>query len=122
VQTVLETVGYRKDCEAAGLTEEERLAIVSTLASNPTAGDLIPGSGGARKLRVAGRGKGKSGGYRVVTYFGGFDVPVFLPALFSKGERGNISKAELNELREILPKIGENYRMAVKARVRLIKK
>ncbi len=43
-------------------------ALVSLLAANPVAGDEMPGTGGCRKLRVAGRGKGKSGGYRTIKF------------------------------------------------------
>jgi hypothetical protein len=60
-----------------GLTEREREAVVETIANNPAAGDEISGTGGARKVRVAGRGKGKSGGYRVITFYSGKDLPVF---------------------------------------------
>ena len=48
------------------LPETERADIVSWLAANPESGDVIEGTGGARKVRFAGRGKGKSGGYRVI--------------------------------------------------------
>jgi hypothetical protein len=44
--------------------------IVSALAAEPLAGDLIAGTGGARKVRSARTGSGKSGGYRTVHYFG----------------------------------------------------
>ena len=54
-----------------------------------------------RKLRVAGKGKGKSGGYRVITYFGGTDIPVFLLTVFGKGERANLSRAEINDLAKL---------------------
>ena len=52
------------------MTAEEMTAAVDLVAANPGAGDLIVGSGGCRKVRgVAGKGRGKSGGYRVVTLF-----------------------------------------------------
>jgi hypothetical protein len=66
--------------------------------------------GGARKVRIAGRGKGKSGGYRVITFYAGVRFPVFLLALYAKGERANLTKAERNELRSILGSIVETYR------------
>ena len=87
VRTVVETPTYLADAKAAGLDGDEMTAIVSAVAADPMAGDLIVGTGGARKLRFAGRHKGKSGGYRVVTYMAADDVPVFLLALISKGER-----------------------------------
>jgi hypothetical protein len=55
--------------------------------------DVITGTAGARKRRFAGRGKGKSGGYRVVSYYADNDVPVLLLALVDKGERADLSQA-----------------------------
>jgi hypothetical protein len=69
VQTVIETPSWLSSAKAAGLTEAEWAEVVSVIASNPQAGELIVGSGGARKVRFAGRGKGKSGGYRVITFY-----------------------------------------------------
>lgn len=64
----------------------------------------------ARKVRFAAPGRGKSGGYRVVTYFGGGDRPVFLLKVFKKGDRVNLSKAEINELHEELSHLAREYR------------
>ncbi len=80
MHTVIETSSYLADAKAAGMTEKERDAVVTLIADNPEAGDQISGTGGARKVRIAGRGKGKSGGYRVVTFYSGPDVPVNLNA------------------------------------------
>ncbi len=65
------------------------------LAANPLAGELIVGSGGCRKVRIAGRGRGKSGGYRVVTFFAHAGLPVYLVAMLSKNGRANFSAAEV---------------------------
>ena len=46
----------------------------------------MEGTGGCRKLRFAGKGKGKRGGFRTVHYYAGYDVPVLLLALIDKGE------------------------------------
>ena len=77
----------------------------------------MKGTGGARKIRFAGRGKGKSGGYRVITYYAADDVPVFLLDLFAKGDAVNLTKAERNELREILASLVDDYRASTKKRV-----
>ena len=69
MQAVVETPDYLSDARALGLTEAERDSIVSWIASNPATGDIITGTGGARIVRFAGRGKGKSGGYRVITFY-----------------------------------------------------
>ena len=94
---------------------------MNAISAEPTKGDLMAETGGARKIRFAGRGKGKSGGYRVVTYFGGSDIPVFLLGLFSKGEKDNLSKAERNELRKELAGLAADYRASVRKRVTKIK-
>ena len=68
------------------------------------------GTGGARKVRFAGRGKGKSGGYRVITFYGGGDIPLFLLDVFGKGSRPNLTKAQHNELRDILTALPRAWR------------
>jgi hypothetical protein len=92
------------------LTESERIDLIDFLAQNPMAGDVMQGTGGARKLRWAAKGKGKSGGARVITFYSGAELPVFLMAIFGKGERANISKSERNELRQILGGLAAAYR------------
>ncbi len=81
MQTVLTTPTFERQARAAGLDDEELTEIVSQIAAHPVSGELIVGTGGARKLRFARQGSGKSGGYRTIHYFGGEDVPVFLLAL-----------------------------------------
>jgi hypothetical protein len=117
-QAVIETPDYLIDADETGLSQAERETVVVFLSENPSAGDLIVGTGGARKLRFAGRGKGKSGGYRVITYFGGDDIPVFLLAVFAKGDRVNLSKAECNALRQELSGLAEDYRKGAYRRVK----
>ncbi len=50
------------------LGDDEYGAFQRVLADNPEAGDVIPGTGGLRKIRVAAKGHGKSGGARVIYY------------------------------------------------------
>jgi hypothetical protein len=117
MHTVVETPSYLADAKAARLSESERDAVVEIVANHPEAGDEISGTGGARKLRLAGRGKGKSGGYRVITFYSGKDVPVFLLAVYSKGEKSDLSKGERNELKGVLADIARDYRKGVKRHV-----
>jgi len=112
------TQTYLSSAKAVGLTEAERTEIASAIANSPQAGELIVGSGGARKLRFAGRGKGKSGGYRVITYYAAEDVPVFLLDVYSKGQRANLSDAEVNELRTILADLADLWRAGARRRAR----
>jgi hypothetical protein len=94
MQTVIETPSYLSAAKDAGMTASELRAAIETVSANPEAGDLMQGTGGCRKLRLAGRGKGKSGGYRLITFFAGTHAPVFLLTVFSKGERANLTDRE----------------------------
>ena len=116
LHTVIETPDYLQDAKDAGLSGDEMAAIIQAIAFDPKAGDLMVGTGGARKLRFAASGKGKRGGVRTVHYFGGDDVPVFMLAVIKKGDRDNLSKAECNALRKELQGIADAYRKSVKAR------
>jgi hypothetical protein len=118
MQAVVETPDYLRDARAAGVGDDERRSIVDRVAANPTAGDLIVGSGGARKIRFAAPGRGKSGDYRVVTYYGGGELPVFLLNIFKKGDRVNLSKAEVRELRDELSQLAREYREGVMKHVK----
>jgi hypothetical protein len=117
MHVVIETPTYQRSAARVGLTDDERSAIVSIIAADPMVGDLIEGTGGARKLRVAGRGKGKSGGYRVITFYAAIDVPVFLLDLYGKGEKANLTQAEKNAVRGILVSLAEDYRKGVGRKV-----
>jgi hypothetical protein len=110
MQTVVETPAYLDAAEEAGLSEADRETIKNMLARNPIAGDLIRGTGGCRKVRFAGKGKGKSGGYRVITFYTGPDLPVFLITVFGKGERSDLSQSERNDLAGLTKLIVQGYR------------
>lgn len=105
LHTVIETDSYLADAKHVGMTEEERTAAVNAVARAPEGGDLVRNSGGLRKVRVAGRGKGKSGGFRVLALYLGRTFPALLIAVLSKGERGNFSGAELSAFRVMAERI-----------------
>lgn len=107
MHTVVETPTYLASAKEEGMTAAEMKAAVDAVAENPRIGDLISGSGGCRKMRIAGKGKGKSGGYRVVTYYCGDDTPVFLIAVLAKGSRANFSKEERNAMAGMTKTIAE---------------
>ena len=110
MQTVVETRAFLSDARSLGLTEEERLAIVTWIAANPSAGEVIEGTGGARKMRFAGKGKGKSGGYGVITFFTGTEIPVFLLNIFAKNEKTDLTQKERGVLKTILADTVKVYR------------
>jgi len=84
------------------LSPEQRGELFAHLAANPKKGVLLKGAGGVRKLRWKRDGTGKSGGIRVVYYFHNDQLPLYLLTLFGKGEKGNLSKAERNELAKLV--------------------
>lgn len=83
----------------AGMTEGERIDAITIISENPEAGDIIPGSGGARKVRIPKEGKGKRGGYRVVTYYMDKDTPVYMVTVISKGQQANLTEDQKKQLK-----------------------
>lgn len=81
-------------------SDAERDAFVSWIAQNPTAGDLIVGGGGLRKVRWARSGTGKSGGARVVTYHVGSEGRVWLLVDYAKAKFDKLPTEFLVELRK----------------------
>jgi hypothetical protein len=120
MHTVVETPTYLR--QAVGLTEGQRIEIISFLSNNPRAGELIPGTGGLRKVRFGKPGKGKRGGYRTIHYYAADDVPIFLMAIVDKGHRADISQAERNELKKVVKGIADDYRESVRKRLEAIRK
>ena len=81
------------------MTEAERDAVLDRLQSDPQAGEIIPGGGGVRKVRIAREGGGRSGGYRVISYFMTMDEPVFLLSVLSKTRAANLTDAQKGEVK-----------------------
>lgn len=78
-------------------------AIQMYLMEQPDAGDIIPGSGGCRKLRWAAKGHGKRGGARVIYYWITDDDRILLLDLYTKSDSANLSQAQLKELKRKKP-------------------
>lgn len=110
MQTVVEMPEFIKCAKKLGMSDDERENIVDLIASSPTIGDEIAGTGGMRKLRIAAKGKGKSGGYRVITFFSGQNMPVFLVTAYVKGQKDNITDKEKNLLKTLSTAITKIYR------------
>lgn len=60
-------------------------------------------------MRFAGKGKGKSGGYRVITFFTGTDIPVFLLNIFAKNEKTDLTRKERRVFKAVLASMVEAY-------------
>jgi mRNA-degrading endonuclease RelE of RelBE toxin-antitoxin system len=107
--TAVETPGFLRDA-AAAFEDGEKTRVILFLAENPEAGDIMPGTGGGRKLRWRGSGRGKRGGVRVIYYFHDESVPLFLLSVFAKNEKATLTAAERNEMKALLPRLIDGYR------------
>ncbi len=106
--TVVETPAFVRAADRV-LDEEERANLVVFVATSPEAGDVIPQTGGVRKLRWAAKGKGKRGGVRVIYYFHNESIPVFLLDTYAKSVKENLTQAERNALRKRIPVLVAEY-------------
>lgn len=113
--TIAEMASCTRDM-ASVFNAREYEDLISHLATYPEAGVIIPGTGGIRKLRWRARSQGKRGGARVIYYFRDLNMPVYLLAVYAKGERMDITEAEkaamhhlVNEL--VHERISISYRL-----------
>lgn len=92
------------------LDDRNRAALVDYLAYNPTAGDLIKGTGGVRKLRWGLEGRGKRGGARVIYFHHSAALPLFLLTAYAKNVRADLSQADRNDFQRLTKSLVEIYR------------
>jgi hypothetical protein len=83
------------------MNDQERALLVDYLAYNPTAGDLIVGTGGVRKLRWGLAGRGKRCGARVVYFHHDPGMPLFALTAYAKNERADLSQQDRNDFRRL---------------------
>jgi hypothetical protein len=107
--SVVEFAGYRRRATEL-LKAEQRDAIIDLVAYEPTCGDVIPGSGGLRKVRVGRDGIGKRGGTRVVYYFYSEHFPILLLALYAKNEKSDLTVAERREFAATVKEIVKQWK------------
>jgi len=82
---------------------------------NPAGGEVIEGTGGARKARFAGRAKGKVAG-TAYKFFSGADIPVFLLNIFTKSEKSDLAPNDRRVLKSVLASIVETYKSGGESR------
>ena len=109
LQVVVETTEYIKHAESC-MGKESRDNFISHIAQNPLEGELISGTGGARKIRwTADSNKGKRGGSRVIYYYHNQNMPIFLFTAYAKSQKENISESEKHLLKTIIKSIVKVY-------------
>ena len=99
--TVIETLLFQRQWPLYW-TEEERGEFAAHIAENPDAGDVVPGSGGIRKVRWRRVGSGKSGGVRVIYFTRTVEEEIVLLTLYAKSTTDNLTGAKLKEIRRVL--------------------
>jgi len=97
------------------LDQDEYQEFQSELAHNPECGDVMPGTGGFRKLRWPDprRGKGRRGGLRIIYYYFIGDHQIWLMTLYGKDEAADLTAAEKKALRAA---IGDELKARNKSR------
>ena len=99
--TVVETTLFQRQWPHYW-TEEERGAFAAYIAEHPSAGDVVPDSGGIRKVRWGRAGSGKSGGVRVIYFTRNAEGELVLLTLYAKAKTDNIAGQKLKEIRRAL--------------------
>jgi hypothetical protein len=99
------------------MTTEQQDELLLFLARNPTAGDVIPDSGGVRKLRWLAEGRGKRGGSRVIYYFHDLSMPLVLFTVYAKNEKSDLSANERKALRVAVDRIVDQFKKQKRGRI-----
>ena len=108
LMTVVETAEFLRKAKPL-ISDSERADLVAFIGANPDAGEIIPDTGGVRKIRWALPGMGKRGGARVIYYYHNEHLPVFVLSAYAKNRKANLSKAERNEMKRLVPALVAGY-------------
>lgn len=95
----IELAPFVRAREAYGMGDAEFAELQLALVAEPAAGDVIPGSGGCRKLRWRAQGRGKRGGYRVIYFLRTAEGSIVLVLLYAKNVRDNVDPELLRQLK-----------------------
>jgi len=109
IAEIVSLSGYEPQV-AALLDEDERMAMEFFIACAPEDHPVIPGAGGFRKARWARRGKGKSGGFRVIYFFVAEPGRVYMAAIYAKSRKETLSAADQNVLARVAAQIKKALR------------
>jgi hypothetical protein len=83
------------------LSDDQFRSLENQLLADPRAGDVIPHTGGMRKLRVAMTGRGRRGGARVVYYYVDRQGRVYLVLFYAKNRQATLTAEQAATLRQL---------------------
>ncbi len=98
--TVAETPLFMRQA-AAVWDDAEREGFIEFIARNPEAGDVIPETGGVRKVRWTRAGLGKRGGARVIYFYHDANHPLYLFMVYAKARQENLTPDEKRVVRKL---------------------
>ena len=101
---------FDKSFDKLGLTDDDLIRIENIIIDNPSAGDVIEGTGGLRKVRYALPHQGKSSGTRVLYVDFAYYEIVYMIDIYIKKEKDNLSDNEKTEIKKVLKVIENNLR------------
>ncbi len=103
----VDVASFTEDWSDRGLEDEALRELEDAIARNPTRAPVVPGGGGARKIRRPdpGSGKGKSGGFRVLDSFLPDHGTVLLLAAWPKSEREDLEPQDYRAIGKVIARI-----------------
>lgn len=107
--TVAETLPFLRQVTSLW-NEDEHHAFVDYIAANPEAGDVIPDTGGVRKVRWSRAGMGKRGGARVIYFYHDNTMPLYLLLAYAKAQRENLTPDEKRQVRALVTSLKQAHR------------
>ena len=107
--TFIETKLFSKR-RAAFPNDDDYAEFQTDLAQNPEKGPVIEHTGGLRKIRWGVKGRGKSGGLRIIYLYLKTHSIIYLVFVFTKGESDNLTAEDKKQLKAIVDAIKQEYR------------
>jgi hypothetical protein len=92
------------------LGDGEFEGVLELLAKKPKSGGIIKGSGGLRKVRIARKGAGKSGGTRVIYYYHNETKPILLLQIYAKADQEDLTGKQRIRLKKLVDELLDNFK------------
>lgn len=89
--------------------DAERNAFIDFIAANPEEGDMIPDTGGIRKIRWSRQGSGKRGGVRVIYFYHDPAMPLYLLMVYAKARQGDLSPDEKRRVQSLVTALKQSH-------------